>query len=177
VAYLAANGTPQARLYERVGNQTAALAFSTIRLPDRETSAFYVLDDPRLGDDSRWVDHTANHPSGIDAVAHYTSRIDRLEVGSLPLSAVAIEIPPRNTILHANDTGIGPDERGEARRHLSKAVSLHGQQYGINVAYVARVVCSRWPSLKLSKRPPDAHTTLLHRLEVRPSSDERHVIT
>src|ERR1700682_2823022 len=96
---------------------------------------------------------------------------------SLPLAAVAIEVPPGNAILRADYARFSSHERRQAWDHCSQAVRLQGKQHDIDWTNLRRVISRRGPRFEISERAAHAHAVLLHCAQMRSTRDQRHVFS
>src|SRR5262249_42214593 len=107
---------------ESVGDAPASFALRSIRLSNREARPFDVLDDSRLRDNRRRIDHTTDHARRIEMSADHAARINHLQASPLPIATVTIEVPPGNAVLRADNTCLRPQKRRNVRGHLNQAM-------------------------------------------------------
>src|SRR5438477_12301652 len=99
-----ANRTAQSGFDESIGNLSAALALRSLGLANGEARPLDMLDNPRLANVRRRIDYAANHSRRIEVLGNLSAAIDCFKLRSFPLAAVTIEVPPGNTVMHADDT-------------------------------------------------------------------------
>src|SRR5262245_49388726 len=113
-----ADWTPETGFDESVGDAPEPFALRSVRLANCEARPFDVFDDSRLRDDRRRIDHTPDRARRVKMAADHAARINRLQTRPLPGAAVTIEIPPGDAVLRADNTGLRPQKRRQARGHL-----------------------------------------------------------
>ena len=80
-------------------------------------------DDAGLDDVGGEIGERSDDPSRLDGGRDDAARIDALETKAIELAALALEIPPRDPVLRADDDGVGTEEHAEI---WERASSGHG---------------------------------------------------
>src|SRR5437016_3786041 len=119
-----ANRTAQSGFDESIGNHSATLALRSVRLANGEARPLDMLDNSRLANVRRRIDHAANHSRRIDVFGNLSAGIDRFKLRSFPLATVTIEVPPGNSVLHGDDAGFRRDKGRQTWSHRRQAVRL-----------------------------------------------------
>ena len=89
--------------HERFGESQDARRFRAIRLAERETVALDVAHDAGRRQLARRVDDAADDPGRVDRVHDRAVRIDGCNAAALERPAVALEVAPRDAVLHRYD--------------------------------------------------------------------------
>ena len=95
-----------------------------VRLAEADAIALGVMDHAGLGDVGREVGERTDDAARLDGRGDDAARIDALEPQPVELAAVALEVPPRDAVLRADDDGVGTEERTQLRRERGQAVRL-----------------------------------------------------
>ena len=104
-----------------------ALGPRAVRLAEADAVAFGVTDDAGLDDVGREVRERSDDAPRLDGRGDDAARIDALEAQPVELAAMALEIPPRDAVLRADDDGVRAEERRQLRRERGQAVRLHAE--------------------------------------------------
>src|SRR5205085_5726531 len=146
-----------------------------VELAERKTLAFDVADHARCGELARGVDDAADDSLGSNGGRNGTAWIDRAHAPAFVRSTVALEIPPRNAVLHRQDDAFGVEratELGEDRRDL---VGLHREHHQIVLAGMAQTLARRERVLVRGSVALDERETVAPQgVEVRAPRDQRH---
>src|ERR1039458_7310304 len=70
-----------------------------------------MLNHSRSWNLGRKVNDGPDHPLRFDGRGNHAAGIDPIQTQSFPIAAVTLEIPPRNSILGADDGGLWPQHR------------------------------------------------------------------
>ena len=113
---------------------------------------------------------------GSIAAAIDAARIDALEAQPVELAAVALEIPPRDAVLRADDDGVRAEERPQLRRERGQAVRLHAEERRRPPCRCAcrSPVTSRL-HLEVAVGADHAQAALLHRPQMRAAREQHDV--
>ena len=103
--------------------------------------------------------------------------VDALQVRPFPRSAVPLEVPPRNAVLRGKHDGVRAHEGREQRRDGRQPVRLHGQHDDVGIADLRRVVGGEDAGSEVAVGAAHRDAALPHRRQVRPSRNERDVLT
>ena len=85
-----------------------------VRLAEADAIALGVADDARLDDVGREVRERSDDAPRLDRRGDDAAGIDALETQPVELAADALEVPPRDAVLRADDDGVGTEERTAA---------------------------------------------------------------
>ncbi len=167
----------EARVGERGGEPEAALALASVRLAQGEPIALHVPDDAR-GDEIRGrIDDAPDHPHRIDRPGDESSRVDGFQVDPLQFPTVALEVPPWDPVLRADNRRLLAERRAESLDDRREAVGLERNEDGIGGLHDTEVIRARRVDRVLAARFDDAQALLAHRLEVRTAGDQGDVFT
>jgi len=103
------------------------------------------------------------------------TRIDALQMQPVEIARIVLEVPPRDAVLRADDSGLGPDERRELRCERRERVGLHAEDEDVWAAHVLQVSCDLRPDFEVAVRAEDPQALLLHRAQVRSTREQHHV--
>ena len=145
-----------------------------VRLAEADAIALGVLDDAGLDDVRGEVRERADHAPRLDRRGDDAARIDALEPQPVELAAVALEVPPRDAVLRADDHRVRAEERSQLRRQRRSGVRLDAEEHDVGRAD-RREIAGR-PAASTSKSPSglvDAQPALLHRPQMRPAGEQR----
>src|SRR5579862_523889 len=134
-----------------------------------------MSDHAGRGDLGRAVDNAADDGLGGDRLRDYAARVDGLEHCAVERTAVRLEVPPRDAVLAGDDRCVRPEERAEVWCNLGQAVGLEAEEYDVRILHHVPVVGCLGICLEVAAIRQDADTPLLKCLQVRSTSDERHV--
>src|SRR5690606_1016759 len=97
----------EAAALEHFRHALRALGDGAVQFTDREAVAFDVMNDARSGQLGSRIDDAAEDAARIDGRLDLAARIDAFDrlVGVRNI-ALALEIPPRNPVLHRDDDGV-----------------------------------------------------------------------
>jgi len=90
------------------------------------------------------------------------SGIDGLEMGTLQLSPVALEVPPREAVLGADHHRRPVQVRGQALRHGGQAVRFEGHEHRVRLPQHSEVVGRLDAHHRLSLRLDKAEAVRAH---------------
>ena len=93
---------------ESFGNLAGAFGARAVRLAESNAIALNVLNNPWRGNLGRKVNDRSNYTARFDGRGNDAVGIDTLKAHSFPRAAEALEVPPRNSILRADDCGVRP---------------------------------------------------------------------
>ena len=147
-----------------------------VRLAEADAIAFGVVDDAGLGDVGGEVGQRSDDAPRLDRRGDDAARIDALEPQPVELAADALEIPPRDAVLRADDDGVRAEQRPQLRRQRGQAVRLDAEEHDVGRGRSSArspVTCGR-----TSKSPSgliDAQPALLHRAQVRAAREQHDV--
>ena len=113
---------------QRVGDRLGPLGLAAVRLAEADAIALGVMDHAGLGDVGREVGERSDHAPRLDRRGDDAARIDALEPQAVELTAVALEVPPRDAVLRADDDGVRAEERAQRRRQRGQAVRLDAEK-------------------------------------------------
>jgi hypothetical protein len=102
-----------------------------VELAERKALAFDMADHARRLEHSRGVDDAADDASRIDGGRGDPTGVDGLEVETLELPAVSLEVPPGDAILPADHRRVFAQRRGQPGRDRWQAVRFQGDEDGI----------------------------------------------
>ena len=134
-----------------------------------------MVDDPGGADRAGRIDDAADDSVGVDVLAQHPVRIEGFDRSAVELAAVVVEIPPRDSILHRDDDGVGPGDLGDLLGHLFQVMRLQAQDYQVLNAGVLDFVRGLgdlghvFDAVLLNQFQP----VFLDRLEVRTLVDDR----
>ena len=87
--------------------------------------------DPRRDKRAGRINHTTNDAIGIDGAHDRAIRIDAFDAAPFERSAMALEVPPRDPVLHRDDERIVVDKMNEIINDRFDLVRLHAEDHGI----------------------------------------------
>ena len=111
-----------------------------IELAKREAIPFDMQHDAGSDQVGRRVDGAADHALGVDRPADHAAWIHSLQVDAVELAAVALEVPPRNPVLGADDGGAVAKRLAKSFRDRGHTVGLEGQKDGVRAGQHREVV-------------------------------------
>ena len=71
-------------------------------------------------------------------------------------AAVALEVPPRDTVLGRHDCRLRPEKRAQPGGDLREAVGLESEEDEVDLAHLVVVARSGWVGLEVAFRAPHA---------------------
>jgi hypothetical protein len=165
-------------LLEQLGEPLHARGLRPIELAHREPVALDVADHPRRDQLGCRVDDAADHALDLDTCSDPASRVDGLDPRSFIGSLQALEVPPRNAVLHGHDHRIRPEQGAHLLRRGRDLVGLHGGYDNVMHAGLGDPVgglhgVDKVLGAVLHDQP---QPLVPHGLEVRAAADERHVL-
>ena len=83
-------------------------------------------------------------------------RVQPLYPPSVPRAAVALEVPPRDTVLGRYDGRLRPEKRAQPGGDLREAVGLESEEDEVDLAHLVVVARSGWVGLEVAFRAPHA---------------------
>src|SRR5262245_36491050 len=91
---------------------------------------------------------------------------------AFPFASVAIEIPPGNPVLAADDGRILADQWREPRRHTGQAMCFERHKDDVGGSDCGGIGAGLDSDLEVSDRAGDSQPALLNRLQVRSAGDQ-----
>src|SRR5919204_4427042 len=88
---------------------------------------------------------------------------------------MVLKIPPRHTVLRADDEGVRAEERRQLRGERSETVSLDAKEDRIRLPDRRQVAGRVNLHLEIAVGSDDSQTALLHRLEMRTAGEQDNV--
>ena len=131
----------------------------TVGLTEADLVSLGMADDARLDHVRRKIGQRADDASRLDGVRNDTTRVDPLEPKPLQIAADALEIPPGDAVLRADDDGVRPEEGLELRGKRRQAVRLDAEEHHVGAvrsstaAPVTVGLTSKSPSGLVTRRP------------------------
>ena len=119
---------------QRVGQPLGPLALAAVGLAQAEAVALDVADHARLGQVGGEVGERSDDAAVLDGAGDDAAGIDPLQPQVVQLAADALEVPPRDAVLGADDDGVGSEQRRERRRQRGQRVGLHAEDDDVGVA-------------------------------------------
>ncbi len=162
----------QPRAHERPRELDAARALAAVQLAERESLALGVAHDPWTHKAGGRVDDAPDDPVGIDCPRDDTARVDGLQVDAVQVPSMALEVPPRDPVLGADDGGVVAEIGCHSLHHRGEAVGLEGDKNCIRVPHRREVVGRLHGHRPVTAALDDAKTRVIHRLQVRAARDE-----
>src|SRR6202795_2752848 len=92
-----------------------------------------------------------------------------------PCTAEALKVPPRNSILGADDGGFGPQHELRLRRQLRQAVRFNAPQDGRRWSPFFKRANNSGLDLEISLSTLHLHAMRLHGFQVRPAREDRDI--
>ena len=167
--------TAEAGRNQRVGDGFGPLGLAAVRLAKADAIALGVMNDARLGDVGREVGQRADDAAGLDRRGDDAAGIDAFEPEAVELTAVTLEVPPRDPVLRGDDHRIRTEERTQRRRQGGEAVRLDAKKDDVGGADRGEIAGDLRLDLEVAVSAGDAKATRLHRLQVRPAREQHHV--
>src|SRR5207302_1882980 len=141
----------------------------------REAIPFDMQHDAGSDQVGRRVDGAPDHALGVDRPADHAAWIYGLQVDAVELAAVALEVPPRNPVLGADDGGAVAKRLAKSFRDRGHTVGLEGQKDRVHAGHDREVVGTFRVDGEFAVSLDDPQAVLAHRLEVGSSGDQDHV--
>src|SRR5208282_4994291 len=135
---------------ERLRNSAAAIGARAVRLAERNAVPLEMLNHSRSWNLGRKIDDGPDHPTRFDGRRDPAAGINPSQTPSIPISAVALEIPPLNSILAADDGGLWPQHRPQLGRKLRQAVRLHPKEDNVHRSHFFEGAGDGGPRHKIS---------------------------
>ena len=145
------------------------------RLAEAQTIAFGVMNDARLGDVGGEVRQRADHTLGLNRLRNRAARIDALEVQTVQLAGVVLEIPPRNAVLRADDDRVGAEQRPQLGRKSRQAVRFDAEDDDVRAPDRREIARRLRLHLEITLVAHDPQAALLHGAQVRSAREQHHV--
>src|ERR1700687_3290644 len=111
----------------------------------------------------------------FDGRGNHAAGIDPIETQSFPITAKTLEVPPRNSILCADDCGVRPEYRLQLRRKLRQAVCLHSKKDDVHRSHFFEGTGDCGLRHEISLDTFYLHAALLHGAKMRPAREERDI--
>ena len=111
-----------------LGNRPGPIRLRAVGLAEADAIALRVVDHAWLGDVGGKVGERSDDAPRLDRRRDDAARIDALEPQPVELAAMALEVPPRDAVLRADDDRVGTEERPQLRRQRGQAVRLHAEE-------------------------------------------------
>src|SRR5437868_2925538 len=111
----------------------------------------------------------------LDRCRDGAAGIDALEMQSVQLAWIVLEVPPRDAVLRADDNRLGAEQLAQLRRQLREAVRFYGQENHIGGANGREVPGDHGLYFEVAIRARDAQTAFLHRAQVRTAREQHDV--
>ena len=86
------------------------------------------------------------------AAGDHAARIDALEPQPVQLAADALEVPPRDAVLRADDDGVGAEAAARAPAPARSGVRLDAEEHDVGRADRREVAGDRRPHLEVAVR-------------------------
>ena len=153
-----------------------SLGLAAVGLAEADAVALGVVDDAGLDDVGGEVGERSDDAPRLDGRGDDAARIDALEPQPVELAADALEVPPRDAVLRADDDGVGTEERRELRRERGQAVRLDAEEHDVGRCRSStRSPVTVRPDLEVAVRARHAQAALLHRPQVRAAREQHDV--
>ena len=135
-----------------------AIRSRAVGLAEADAIALGVVDHAGLGDVGRKVGERSDHAPRLDGRGDDAARIDALEPQPFELAAVALEIPPRDAVLRADDDRVGPNSGRSDGASAVRAVRLDAEEHDVGGADRRQIAgdlrrTSKSPSGLVTRRP------------------------
>ena len=108
----------------------------------------------------------------FDGRGDHATGIDALQTHSFPFAAEALEVPPRNSILRADNGSVWPEYWSQLRRKLGQAVRLYAKKDNICRPHFFKGIGDCRPRHEISLTTSHLHPALLHGAKVWPARKE-----
>ena len=131
--------------HERFGESHDARRLRAVGLAEREAVALDVAHDAGRRQLARRVDDAADDPRRVDRAHDRAVRIDGGDAAALERPAVALEVPPRDAVLHRHDHGLVVEEVMQVLRHRRDLVRLHAEDHDVVGPASARLAVALMP--------------------------------
>ena len=118
------------------------------------------------------VGERADHPTRLDAAAMTPPGSTRSSRNPSRSPPTALEVPPRDAVLRADDDGVGTEERCELRRERRQAVRLDAEEYDVGLSDRRKIAGDLRPHLEVAVRARHAQPVLLHGAQVRTAREQ-----
>ena len=149
--------------------------FAAVGLAEADLVAFGVADDAGLDDVGREIRERADDAARLDRRRDDAAGIDALEPEAVELAADALEIPPRDAVLRADDDGVGAEQRPQLRRERRQAVRLDAEEDDVGRSDRRQIAGDIRRDFEVAVRADHAQPALLHRAEVRTAREQHDV--
>ena len=153
----------------------AAIRPRAVGLAEADAIAFGVPNDAGLDDLGREIGQRSDDAARLDGRRDDAAGIDAFEPQPVELAADALEIPPRDAVLRADDDGVGTEQRRKLRRERRQAVRLDAEDDDVRVADRAQIAGDRRAHLEIAVGADDPQAALLHRAQVRAAREQHDV--
>ena len=153
----------------------ARLRLAAVGLAEADAIALGVMDHAWLGDVGREIGERSDHAPRLDRGRDDAARIDALEAQPVQLTAVVLEVPPRDAVLRADDGRVGTEQRPQRRRQRRQTVRLDAEEDDVGRADRRQIAGDLRPDLEVAFGARDAQPARLHRLQVRTAREQHDV--
>src|SRR6267143_6792269 len=159
---------------EALRNPPHALAVRAVELSDREAITLDVLHDPGGDELGGRIHHAADDSLGGDHPRDDAARIHAAHHAAGPFTAMVVEIPVGNAVLHGHDNRVGAEQMRYLAGDRFELMGLHGEDHQVLCARGGAVLGSddvaRQVLTAIAQDEPDAEPA--NRLQIRAAHDE-----
>ena len=162
---------------ERLGDRPSTRSdLRAVRLAEADAIALGVMNDARLDDVRGEIGERADDPARLDGGRDHAAGIDALEPQAVELAAVPLEIPPGDAVLRADDHGVRPEQRPQARRQGGQAVRLDAEEHDVRRSDRREVAGHLRAAPRNRRRDSiDPQAALLHGAQMRTAREQHDV--
>ena len=167
--------TAESRRNQRLRDLPRAVGLGAVRFTEADLVAFGVADHTGLDDIGREIREGSDNASRLDGAGDHAAWIHAFETQTIQLSAVALEIPPGDPVLRADDRGVGSKERTKRRRERRQTMCLDAEENDVRVTNRREVTGHLRPHVEVAVRAEHAQAALLHRAQMRAARKQHDV--
>ncbi len=152
-----------------------ALGAGAVRFAERNAVAFDVLNHSGRGNFSGEINDGPDHAASFNRRRNHAAGIDAFQTQSFPLAAEALKIPPRNSVLRADDGGLGPSTGFNCGASCGRPCAFTPRKTTSTGPTCFERTGDSGPRYKISFAAFHLHAMLLHGAKMRPAREESDV--